>query len=278
MPAANLPTPPVAATATTTRSAGVAAWLASLAYDAWRAHGQTIDERDSVGNKTFADGDVATGTDTITITAHGFRQNQQVRMTTTGVLPAGLALATNYFVIVVDANSIKVSAAVNGVAVDITAAAGGGTHTINTAIFGTMPANFAALHADQRDQWTREVQWLLGNPGCDAQQLWRDEAENAVRLGWRYGASIDKTNKLYPYLEYNQFEGQTIATPNIRGFQALPEIEQQRYQFIVAMFLVNRDRLREVTKRLEQNTDDPSLFGTPKPALFSGTALSVQAP
>jgi hypothetical protein len=56
-------------------------------------------------------------------------------LTTSGVLPAGLALATTYYAIIVDTNNIKPAAtytdAVNGIAVDITTAAGGGTHTVN---------------------------------------------------------------------------------------------------------------------------------------------------
>jgi hypothetical protein len=91
--------------------------------------------------KTFVDANVTPAADTIAITAHGFKVGLVGRLTTTGVLPAGLALVTDYYVIVVDANTIKLaSSLVNanaGTAVDITAAAGGGTHTFTaTAIAG----------------------------------------------------------------------------------------------------------------------------------------------
>lgn len=86
-------------------------------------------------NKTFLDANVTPGTDTIAITSHTYATTDPVTLTTTGVLPAGLALATTYYVIKVDANNIKLaSSAANataGTAVDITAAAGGGTHTVN---------------------------------------------------------------------------------------------------------------------------------------------------
>ena len=83
---------------------------------------------------TFVDGDVATGTEIITAITHNYRTGDIAQLTTTGVLPAGLALVTDYFIIRVDANNIKLAAsafdAENNIPVDITAAAGGGTHTV----------------------------------------------------------------------------------------------------------------------------------------------------
>lgn len=86
--------------------------------------------------KTFLDANVTVATDNIAISAHGYATGLRVAATTSGVLPAGLS-ATNYWVIAVDANNIKLaSSAANallGTAVDITAAAGGGTHTLTPA-------------------------------------------------------------------------------------------------------------------------------------------------
>jgi len=89
------------------------------------------------GIRTFAfiDGDVTVGTDIIAETAHGMTTGLEIQLTTTGTLPAGLALSTNYYIIKVDDDSIKLAAsyadAVAGTpAVDITAAASGGTHTV----------------------------------------------------------------------------------------------------------------------------------------------------
>lgn len=84
--------------------------------------------------KTFVDGDVDVSANTITITAHAFATTGlKVTASTNGVLPAGLS-AGDYFVIVVDANTIKLASSLAnaqaGTAVDITAAAGGGTHTL----------------------------------------------------------------------------------------------------------------------------------------------------
>jgi len=86
------------------------------------------------GSFNFVDADVTPASDTIAETAHGFQTGRRIQLTTSGVLPAGLALATDYYVIRVDANTIKLAASPSdaelGVAVDITAAAGGGTHTL----------------------------------------------------------------------------------------------------------------------------------------------------
>lgn len=83
---------------------------------------------------TFVDADVSVGNDTITETAHGLQTGDKIQLTTSGVLPAGLALLTDYYVIRVDANTIKLASSAHNaewdMPVDITAAAGGGTHTL----------------------------------------------------------------------------------------------------------------------------------------------------
>jgi hypothetical protein len=82
---------------------------------------------------TFVDGNVTTGTDRITVTATPLRTGMKVQLTTGGTLPAGLALATDYYVKLIDANTIELYSDSNRInIVDITAAAGGGTHTITT--------------------------------------------------------------------------------------------------------------------------------------------------
>ena len=86
---------------------------------------------------TFVDGDVSVADDEITETAHGFVTGEgPVRLTSGGTLPAGLALATDYWIIRVDDDTLKFALsrgnAIAGTDVDITAAAGGGTHRIET--------------------------------------------------------------------------------------------------------------------------------------------------
>ena len=89
-----------------------------------------------VSNKTFVDGNVDTGTDIVTVTGHGYTSGTGVELTTTGTLPAGLTLTTLYYLCAVSVDTItfhtNVADAEAGTnPVNITAAAGGGTHTIN---------------------------------------------------------------------------------------------------------------------------------------------------
>jgi hypothetical protein len=84
--------------------------------------------------KDFVDGDVTVGTDAIAETDHAFNTGDKVQLTSSGTLPAGLALVTDYYIIFVDKDNFKFAAsfadAHAGTAVVITAAAGGGTHTV----------------------------------------------------------------------------------------------------------------------------------------------------
>ena len=83
--------------------------------------------------QNFATTDVNTGTEEITLTAHGLENFQKVQFTSTGTVPAGLTASTTYYIIVVDANTIKVATtyynAFTGTAINITSV-GSGTHTL----------------------------------------------------------------------------------------------------------------------------------------------------
>ena len=76
--------------------------------------------------------EVATGTEILSIPSHGFTTGLKGQLTTTGTLPAGLSLATDYFVIVVTSGTIKFATSLAlanaGTAVDITDT-GTGVHT-----------------------------------------------------------------------------------------------------------------------------------------------------
>lgn len=93
-------------------------------------------------SKNFVDGNVTTGTDTVTITAHGFTDGQQVYLTTTGVLPVtspALGLTSKFvYIKYVDANNVQFSAVSGGAAIDITTAAGGGVHTVTNLSSGVI--------------------------------------------------------------------------------------------------------------------------------------------
>jgi hypothetical protein len=88
------------------------------------------------GDLTFVDGDVTVGTDTIAEAAHGMVTGAgPFRVSNAGgALPAGLAADTDYWIIAPTTGTYKLaSSRANALAltpVDITAAAGGGTHTL----------------------------------------------------------------------------------------------------------------------------------------------------
>jgi len=102
-------------------------------------------------NRTFVDGDVDTIDDEITDTAHGFQKGEgPVLLKSSGTLPAGLALATKYWIGVVDGNTItfhtsRANALAGTPKVNITAAAGGGTHSLETADNFVIPAGIAKV-------------------------------------------------------------------------------------------------------------------------------------
>ena len=91
-----------------------------------------------LNDDTFVDGDVDTtdgaSGNSVNIAGHAFVTLDKVQLTSSGTLPAGLSLATDYWIIRLDADNIQFAAsvadAVAGTDVDITGAAGGGTHTI----------------------------------------------------------------------------------------------------------------------------------------------------
>lgn len=80
--------------------------------------------------KTFVDAAVNTGTNRINVVGHGFVATNTVRLMSTGALPAGLSSLTLYYIRFVDADNFELALTSGGAAVDITGAAGGGTHTI----------------------------------------------------------------------------------------------------------------------------------------------------
>jgi hypothetical protein len=80
------------------------------------------------------DSEVNTSTEEITIPAHGLNTGLKGQLTTTGTLPTGLSTGTDYFVIVVDENTIKLAStlanAIAGTAINLTSQ--GSSGAVNT--------------------------------------------------------------------------------------------------------------------------------------------------
>lgn len=94
---------------------------------------------DTPANKTFAAAAVTVATDQITIAAHGYTTGLKVQISNPGTLPTGIVAVTDYFVIVIDANTIQLASslanALAGTAIDITGQ-GAGTNTVNVTAIG----------------------------------------------------------------------------------------------------------------------------------------------
>lgn len=88
----------------------------------------------SIITETFEDSDVNTGTDTITVTSHGFKNGDIVYITNPDTVPAGLEENTKYYIINSSANSFQLSEEDSGTAIDITTQ-GVGTNTITNAYY-----------------------------------------------------------------------------------------------------------------------------------------------
>ncbi len=248
MAAATLPTPPIGDPGSTTSvTANPYVVIAGMGYAAWKYLCQSLDARQTAITITSA---LPNANNITSATAHGFAVDDRVAVTGT-TIPTGLAADTRYFVKTVVSSTVFTLTGASGgiiIAMSVNNFAAGTVYRSN---FAGMPATWAALvsaNAGYADRWLREVSWAYHNPGATAKELYRVEAENAVQLGWRYGA-LNTTTLLSPYVDYSQFEGQTISTPNIRGFESLPAIEQARFECIVATAGANQSRLSESARR-----------------------------
>lgn len=101
---------------------------------------QVVSDVNTPSAETFAAADVDVTENTATITAHGLLTGLKGQLTTDDTLPDGLSLLTDYFIIVVDADTVKFATslanALAGTPVDILDQ-GVGTHTFTpTALAG----------------------------------------------------------------------------------------------------------------------------------------------
>ena len=166
---------------------------------------------------TFANTDVTVATDLITVTANPeLITGRKVRLTTTGTLPTGLSLLTDYYVIVISSTTIKLATtlanAVAGTAIDITAQ-GTGTNTVT----GLLTARTLGQHGgeeahastiDEMPSHNHSIgggqgQWVRGGSGANAASI------NQGGSAFRVDDNMDKTggsnshNIMQPWLALN---------------------------------------------------------------------------
>jgi len=99
--------------------------------------------------KTFVPGDVTIGTDTITITSHGFSDDDIVYFSGSDI-PAGLIANTKYYIVNSTINTFKVSTSVGGTGVDITST-GTGTHTVTSNYNFSGSTDFGTIQTEYND-------------------------------------------------------------------------------------------------------------------------------
>ena len=108
-----------------------------------------------------ASGSISTVTDAFTSAAHGYYTGLKLRATTSGALPTPLALATDYYVIVVDVNTIKLATslanALAGTAIDITNVGSGNQTLTPVSISG---ASYKLQHSADYDPRTGSGVWV----------------------------------------------------------------------------------------------------------------------
>jgi len=110
------------------------------------------------GPLSFLAAAVNVANNTFTITSHGLATGTVFQLSTSGGLPAPLVVLTNYYAIIVDANTIKVASslvnAIAGTAIDITTQ-GTGTHTLTA----TALAN-ASIKLQETDDMSDANAWF----------------------------------------------------------------------------------------------------------------------
>lgn len=131
----------------------------------------------------------------VTITAHGYKTGIVGQVTTVGVLPTGLSLATNYFIIVIDANTVSFATsqanAIAGTAIAISGGTGNSTFT-PTALSG----------GSVQPQWSLDqIVWI--NIG----------SSTAITAALSFGVTVDRPAYRYIQLSFAITAGSlTIAT------------------------------------------------------------------
>lgn len=93
-------------------------------------------------------------TDALISNVHGIAQDQDLTLTSTGVLPGGLSASQRYFAVNVTANSLKLALSKGGAAVNVTDA-GSGTHTL---IVGKISYQWASGDTDTPGTYQGQIE------------------------------------------------------------------------------------------------------------------------
>jgi hypothetical protein len=182
----------------------------------------TIKRNDVFGGirKDLTDSEVTTGTDNLNIDGHGFTTGKKVRISNSGgAVPTGLAVLTDYYVIVVDVDNIKLASsranADSGTPIDITAASGGGTHTIepqeNSLTINPVSGQTIEGESSKLLYGENEIIELLSD-GSNWELLHRDNGNNITESEIIIGKWDNETLYRRFFREESRADGLTIVT------------------------------------------------------------------
>lgn len=173
----------------------------TAAFSIERMDGFSVSSKwaEAATGQTFAAAAVSVANNTATVASHGLQTGVKVQLTTSNTLPGGLSLLTDYWIIVVDANTIKFATTLNnansGTAVDITNQ-GIGTTTVTTTagLVGAMAievSNDAFLDNGTENtsaQWD-EISGSSTAVGSSGQQTWNISSAYYTSMRVKYTAT-----------------------------------------------------------------------------------------
>jgi hypothetical protein len=140
--------------------------------------------------------DVNTTDNTFTMAGHTYSNSQPVHVRTTGTVPGGLAINTQYYVVtVVSGVSFKLSSTYNGSAIDITTQ-GSGTHTISES-FRIYKSNSEA--SNQIYQYVK-LSKIVGPTKINVYSPYHYNLTTRAIVAISYGTSFIETNQTGFYL------------------------------------------------------------------------------
>jgi microcystin-dependent protein len=162
-------------------------------------------------DKTFAPGGVDTGTDVITVTAHGInRTGFPIRFSTTTTLPSGISASTTYYAIYVSADTFKIASteanAIAGTNIDITSQ-GSGTHTVTQYIDPDLSSRTAPATGGSTGSTLGSAQ----AEGTKKNGLTITDPGHTHSLGFYYAGPGDDSGG-YPSIETGMYKNSTTNT------------------------------------------------------------------
>jgi hypothetical protein len=197
--------------------------------------------------ETFVDAAVDATNDEIFVNNHIYVDQQgPIMLTTTGTLPAGLLLNTDYYIVTTGLTNtpagdwIGLSLTPGGAKVDITAAAGGGTHTITLpseqgdTFFGVVRGNGGnwfelVVIADHLDVRGWKLEWMNTDPDAGSISFTNHAIWSDLRAGTIITIREDDTGTpggfgaLPSDLSYDPAEGDWWIHANVDDFSVVTQ-------------------------------------------------------